>query len=88
MNYATELYDAGKAALSQWLGEARLAYITRSSTAEARRLGIIPANAEVADATELYLLHDADGKVLGFTDAWASAYGAARMNDLTLLSVH
>jgi hypothetical protein len=89
MSYATEVYEeAEKAALAQWLDDARLAYITTSTAADARKLGIIPADSEVADATLLYLLHDVDGKVLGFTDAWDSAYGHARMNDLTLLSVH
>ena len=31
---------------------------------------------------KLYVLHAEDGSVLGFTDAYASAYGAAVQNEL------
>jgi hypothetical protein len=37
---------------------------------------------------KLYVLHAEDGSVLGFTDAYASAYGAAVQNELTPVSVH
>ena len=37
---------------------------------------------------KLYVLHAEDGSVLGYTDAWASAYGAVVENELTPMSVH
>lgn len=66
----------------------RLAYIKPTGADEARRLGIIPPGIEIPDGTQLYVLHGVDGRVLGFTDAWESAYGAAVQNELTPLSVH
>jgi hypothetical protein len=66
----------------------RLAYIKPTAADEARRLGIIPPGIEIPDGTQLYVLHGVDGRVLGFTDAWESAYGAALQNELTPLSVH
>jgi len=66
----------------------RLAYIKPTGADEARRLGIIPPGIEIPDGTQLYVLHGVDGRVLGFTDAWEAAYGAAVQNELTPLSVH
>lgn len=66
----------------------KLAYIKPTVAAEARRLGIIPPGIEIPDDMRLYVLHGVDGRVLGFTDAWESAYGAALENELTPLSVH
>jgi len=66
----------------------RLAYIKPTGAEEARKLGIIPPGIEIPDGTQLYVLHGVDGRVLGFTDAWESAYGAAVQNELTPLSVH
>jgi hypothetical protein len=37
---------------------------------------------------KLYVLHAEDGSVLGFTDGYESAYGAAVQNELTPVSVH
>jgi hypothetical protein len=37
---------------------------------------------------KLYVLHAFDGSVLGYTDAYATAYGAAVQNELTPVSVH
>jgi hypothetical protein len=37
---------------------------------------------------KLYVLHAVDGSVLGYTDAYDSAYGAAVQNELTPVSVH
>lgn len=74
---ATEPFDA-----------ARLAYIKPTGVAEARKLGIIPPGIEIPEDARLYVLHGVDGRVLGFTDAWESAYGAALQNELTPLSVH
>jgi len=70
------------------LEKARIAYIKPTGSDEAHRLGIIPANVELPDGMTLYVLHAFDGSVLGYTDAWASAYGAAVQNELTPVSVH
>jgi hypothetical protein len=66
----------------------RIAYIKPTLASEARKLGIIPEGIKVPDSMKLYVLHAIDGTVLGFTDAWDSAYGAAVQNDLTPMSVH
>jgi hypothetical protein len=67
---------------------ARFAYIKPTGVAEARRLGIMPEGMKVPENLKLYVLHAVDGSVLGFTDSWDSAYGAAVQNELTPLSVH
>jgi hypothetical protein len=67
---------------------ARIAYIKPTMAADARAMGIIPEGIKVPDTTKLYVLHAIDGSVLGFTDDWDSAYGAAVQNDLTPMSVH
>jgi hypothetical protein len=69
-------------------GPARIAYIKPTDSAEARRLGIIPDGIKVPDGVKLYVLHAVDGSVLGFTDAYETAYGAAVQNELTPVSVH
>jgi hypothetical protein len=66
----------------------RLAYIKPTGSAEAHRLGLIPANIELPDGMTLYVLHAEDGSVLGFTDGYESAYGAAVQNELTPVSLH
>lgn len=66
----------------------RIAYIKPTLAGEARRLGILPDGIRVADSTKLYVLHAIDGSILGFTDAYESAYGAAVQNDLTPVRVH
>ena len=66
----------------------RIAYIKPTDSEEAHRLGLIPANIDLPDGMKLYVLHAEDGSVLGYTDAWASAYGAAVQNELTPMSVH
>ncbi|MBN9589305.1 MAG: hypothetical protein BGN85_10050 [Alphaproteobacteria bacterium 64-11] len=66
----------------------RIAYIKPTGTAEAHRLGLIPANIDLPDGMKLYVLHAEDGSVLGFTDGYESAYGAAVQNELTPVSVH
>jgi hypothetical protein len=75
-------------ATGEHTGPARIAYIKPTDSAEARRLGIIPDGIQVPDGVKLYVLHAVDGSVLGFTDAYASAYGAAVQNEFTPLSVH
>ncbi|HWE05883.1 MAG TPA: DUF1150 family protein [Rhizomicrobium sp.] len=67
---------------------ARIAYIKPTPAIEARRMGILPPGIRVPDNVKLYVLHASDGSVLGFTDAYESAYGAAIENELTPLSVH
>jgi hypothetical protein len=66
----------------------RMAYIKPTGSAEAHRLGLIPPGIELPPGGKLYVLHAADGSVIGFTDAWASAYGAAVQNELTPVSLH
>jgi hypothetical protein len=66
----------------------KLAYIKPTPAEEARRLGILPPGIKIPDGMKLYVLHASDGRVLGFTDAWESAYGAALQNELTPVSVH
>jgi hypothetical protein len=66
----------------------RIAYIKPTGSEEAHRLGLLPENIELPQGMKLYVLHAEDGSVLGFTDGWASAYGAAVQNELTPMSVH
>jgi len=68
--------------------EGRIAYIKPTESAEAHRLGIIPPGIELPPGAKLYVLHASDGSVLGYTDAYASAYGAALQNELTPVSLH
>jgi hypothetical protein len=64
------------------------AYIKPTGSEEAHRLGIIPPGIELPPGIKLYVLHAVDGSVLGYTDAYASAYGAAVQNNLTPVSLH
>ncbi len=66
----------------------RLAYIKPTAVAEARRLGIVPEGIQLPEGIMLYVLHAVDGSVLGFTDGYDSAYGAAVQNELTPVSLH
>jgi hypothetical protein len=66
----------------------RVAYIKPTGSEEAHRLGIIPPGIELPPGAKLYVVHAVDGSVLGFTDAYASAYGALVQNDLTPVSLH
>lgn len=70
------------------LFDPHIAYIKPTPAAEARRMGILPPGIRVPDNLKLYVLHASDGRVLGFTDDWDSAYSAAVQNELTPLSVH
>jgi len=70
------------------LEKARIAYIKPTDSEEAHRLGLLPNNVELPAGTKLYVLHAFDGQVLGYTDAYATAYGAAVQNELTPVSVH
>ena len=69
-------------------GQGRIAYIKATGSEEAHRLGLIPDHVELPQGMKLYVVHAEDGSVLGFTDAYASAYGAAVQNELTPVSVH
>lgn len=88
MTNDTHTFIDSENAVQQPFDPARLAYIKPTGAAEARKLGIIPPGIEIPDDVRLYVLHGVDGRVLGFTDAWESAYGAALQNELTPLSVH
>ncbi len=66
----------------------RIAYIKPTDSAEAHRLGLIPPGIELPPGGKIYVVHAADGSVIGFADAWASAYGAAVQNELTPVSLH
>lgn len=70
------------------MGQGRIAYIKPTGSEEAHRLGLLPANVDLPHGMKLYVLHAEDGSVLGFTDAYATAYGAAVQNELTPVSVH
>jgi len=70
------------------LNAGRIAYIKPTGNEEAHRLGIIPPGITLPEGAKIYVLHAVDGSVLGFTDAWESAYGAAVQNELTPVSVH
>jgi hypothetical protein len=87
MNDNNELIEFGDAQTGPF-DPARLAYIKPTGAEEARKLGILPPGIKVPDDVKLYVLHGGDGRVLGFTDAWASAYGAAVQNELMPLSLH
>ena len=82
----TKAFEDGQ--VEHKLDQARIAYIKPTGSEEAHRLGLIPANIDLPVGVKLYVLHAVDGSVLGFTDAWASAYGAAVQNELTPVSVH
>ncbi|HEY2835194.1 MAG TPA: DUF1150 family protein [Rhizomicrobium sp.] len=69
-------------------GQGRIAYIKPTGSEEAHRLGLIPDHVELPQGMKLYVLHAEDGSVLGFTDAYATAYGAAVQNELTPVSLH
>jgi hypothetical protein len=66
----------------------RIAYIKPTGVEEAQRLGIIPPGIKLPPGLKLYVLHSEDGSVLGYTDGYDSAYGAAVQNELTPVSVH
>lgn len=70
------------------LDPARIAYIKPTGEDEAHRLGIIPAGIKLPQGAKLYVLHAVDGRVLGYTETWNTAYGAAVLNELTPVSVH
>lgn len=72
----------------QATGPVRLAYIKPTGLEEARRQGIVPPGIALPENVKLYVLHAPDGSVLGYTDGYDSAYGAAVQNDLTPVSVH
>jgi hypothetical protein len=67
---------------------ARIAYIKPTGTEEARKLGIVPPGIQLPEGAKLYVLHAMDGTVLGYTDSWDGAYGAAVQNELTPVAVH
>ena len=68
--------------------EERFAYIKPTGSAEAHRLGLIPPGIELPPDGKIYVLHAADGSILGITDNYDSAYGAAVQNEFTPVSLH
>ena len=86
MTNKNEIFDVEEVDAAQSV--ARIAYIKPTGADEARRLGIMPAGIQIPDNVKLYVLHAIDGTVLGYTDSWDTAYGAAIQNELTPVSVH
>jgi hypothetical protein len=68
--------------------EERFAYIKPTGSAEAHRLGLIPPGIELPPGDKLYVLHADDGTILGYTEDYNSAYGAAVQNQFTPVSLH
>lgn len=68
--------------------EERVAYIKPTGSAEAHRLGLIPPGIELPPDGKIYVLHAADGSVIGFTDDYQTAYGAAVQNQFKPVSLH
>jgi hypothetical protein len=68
---------------------ARLAYIKPIDLDEAKAMGlVIPSEIKLPANVKLFALHAADGRTLGITDNWASAYSAAVQNNFVPVSVH
>lgn len=86
MTNKNDIYEVDDVDMTQ--NAARIAYIKPTGAEEARRLGIMPAGIKLPDNVKLYVLHAIDGTVLGYTDSWDTAYGAAIQNELTPVSVH
>jgi hypothetical protein len=68
--------------------EERVAYIKPTGSAEAHALGLIPPGIELPPGGKLFVVHAGDGRVLGFTDDYDTAYGAAVQNEFTPVSLH
>ena len=68
--------------------EERVAYIKPTGSAEAHRLGLIPPGIELPPGGKIYVLHAEDGSVIGFTDDYETAYGAAVQNQFKPVSLH
>jgi hypothetical protein len=68
--------------------EERIAYIKPTGSAEAHALGLIPPGIELPPGGKIYVLHAGDGSILGFTDDYDAAYGAAVQNEFTPVSLH
>lgn len=85
MNNRNEIFDIEA---MQGVNPNRIAYIKPTNLADAKAQGIVPPGIKLPEGIKLYVLHAVDGSVLGFTDAWDSAYGAAVQNELTPVSVH
>jgi hypothetical protein len=93
MRQEEEIYDDDSPDIDDLEGPvfegARLAYIKPIALDEARALGlVIPSEIKLPANVTLYALHAADGRTLGITDNWASAYSAAVQNNFVPVSVH
>lgn len=69
-------------------GEERIAYIKPTGSAEAHRLGLIPPGIELPPNSTIYVLHAGDGSIIGVTDDYDAAYGAAVQNEFRPVSLH
>jgi hypothetical protein len=68
--------------------EEQIAYIKPTGSAEAHRLGLIPPGIELPPDGKIYVVHAADGSVIGFTEDYDTAYGAAVQNQFKPVSLH
>ena len=68
--------------------EEQVAYIKPTGSAEAHRLGLIPPGIELPPDGKIYVLHAADGSVIGVTEDYNTAYGAAVQNQFRPVSLH
>jgi hypothetical protein len=68
--------------------EEQVAYIKPTGSAEAHRLGLIPPGIELPPGGKIYVLHAADGSVIGVTEDYDTAYGAAVQNQFRPVSLH
>jgi hypothetical protein len=94
MRQEEEIYDDDDSAETDGLDGpvfegTRLAYIKPIALDEAKAMGlVIPSEIKLPANVTLYALHAADGRTLGITDNWASAYSAAVQNNFVPVSVH
>jgi hypothetical protein len=68
--------------------EEQVAYIKPTGSAEAHRLGLIPPGIELPPGGKIYVLHAADGSIIGVTDDYNTAYGAAVQHQFRPVSLH
>jgi len=68
--------------------EERVVYIKPTGNAEAHRLGLIAPGIELPPGGKLYVLHAEDGSVIGVSDDFQGAWGAAIQNEFKPVSLH
>lgn len=77
-----ELIDADRAF------NERFAYIKELTREEATAIVAFDRETNLPDGSKLYAIRADDGKIIGITNSWASAYWTALSHDFSLLSVH